>query len=85
MYNLGTSFEYEDAIVDLKRIFESKNFKIKDDELIHIAIELVKAEQQYKLNETLNIYLSDIADTLNYPFNALIDSIEKLGDSHAPF
>ncbi|UXU66026.1 hypothetical protein MUA52_09340 [Staphylococcus agnetis] len=92
MYNLGSSFEFQDAIEDLKRIFESNNLKVKDDELIRIAMKLVKAEQQYKLNDTLNTHLSAIADILNYPFNPLIssiesvaNSIENLGDSHAPF
>ena len=52
MYNLGTTFELEDAIKDLKRIMQRTGMKIDDSLLPHIAMDLVKAEQEFKKNKT---------------------------------
>lgn len=81
MFSLGASFDYRDAIDDLKTIYKSKGLKVEDDILIYLAMELVKAEQNYRIESVLKSNLSDIAMVLNYPFNPLISSFTDIANS----
>ena len=83
MYNLGTTFELEDAIKDLKRIMQRTGMKIDDSLLPHIAMDLVKAEQEFKKDKTLDHELTAMTNMLNYPFDPLISSISHIGDAIA--
>ncbi len=83
MYNLGTSFELEDALKDLKKIMKRTGMKIDESLLPHIAMDLVKAEQEFKKDKTLDHELTAMTNTLNYPFDPLISSISHIGDTIA--
>lgn len=81
MYNLGTSFELEDALKDLKQIMKRTGMKIDESLLPHIAIDLVKAEQEFKKDKTLDHEFTEMTNMLNYPFDPLISSISHIGDA----
>lgn len=83
MYNLGTSFELEDALKDLKKITKRTGMKIDEGLLPHIAMVLVKAEQEFKKDKTLDHELTAMTNMLNYPFDPLISSISHIGDAIA--
>ncbi|MDN6181816.1 MAG: hypothetical protein L0I92_03640 [Staphylococcus equorum] len=81
MYNLGTSFELEDAIKDLSKLSQRSGLNIDDSIIPHLAMELVKAEQEYKKDKTLDHELTEMTNMLNYPYIPLIDSISNIGDA----
>lgn len=83
MYNLGTSFELEDALKDLKKIMKRSGMRIDESLLPHIAMDLVKAEQEFKKDKTLDHELTAMTNMLNYPFDPLISSISHIGDTIA--
>ena len=79
MSRLKVSYDFMDAIEDIKENSKDKKLGITKDVLPHLAIELVKAEQERKKNEILDENLYRISDTLNTPNWAMVlsETIEK--------
>lgn len=93
MVKLNVSYDFIDALEDIKEISKDKKLGITKDVLPHLAIELVKAEQERKKNEILDegvrinqadnmldIPLTDISQSLS----EIATAIERTGDSDDP-
>lgn len=79
MVKLNVSYDFMDAIEDIKVISKDKKLGITKDILPHLAIELVKSEQERKRNEILEESLYRISESLNMPTWGMIlsETIEK--------
>lgn len=77
MYNLGTSFELEDAIKDLSKLSQRSGLNIDDSIIPHLGMELLRAEQYGEKTEMLEGKLSSIIDVLNYPLYPLTDKLSS--------
>ncbi|WP_048680787.1 hypothetical protein [Xylanimonas cellulosilytica] len=89
MYSERASFYYSRAISDLKVVFKEKQIEVPNDILVHLAMELVKAEQENERNRILESELKNLIEVIDNPdykefvFNvgAISSSIAELSES----
>lgn len=71
------SFKYSRAITDIEVILKEKGYKLDKDIILHLGMELLKAEQHREKAEMLEEKLSSIIDILNYPLYPLTDKLSS--------
>lgn len=69
-----------DAIEDIKEISKDKKLGITKDVLPHLAIELVKAEQERKKNEILDegVRINQADNMLDIPLTEISQSLSEI-------
>lgn len=79
MSRLKVSYDFMDAIEDIKEISKDKKLGITKDVLPHLAIELVKAEQERKKNEILDegVRINQADNMLDIPLTEISQSLSE--------
>ena len=79
MSRLKVSYDFMDAIEDIKENSKDKKLGITKDVLPHLAIELVKAEQERKKNEILDegVRINQADNMLDIPLTEISQSLSE--------
>lgn len=80
MVKLNASYDFMDAIEDIKVISKDKKLGITKDILPHLAIELVKSEQERKRNEILEegVRINQADTMLDIPLTDISHSLSEI-------